>query len=311
VQLKLDRVCELRLQAPVQPGRALHLSAASGLVKRASHLYVVADDELHLGVFPADGAGPGTLLRMFAGELPQAPKARKQHKPDLEALVALPPFGELSHGALLALGSGSTQQRCRAVLLPLQGDAVISSQARVLDLSHWFASLSACRELDCTRLNIEGAALWLDRFVLMHRGNQRQPANYLISFGLREVLEAIARDDALSEIPILDIQRYDLGSLAEVPLCFTDGVGLHDGRLVFAAVAEDTTDSYLDGPCRGAAIGVIGRDGRLDALYPLAQNHKVEGVHVELQGSQLQLWLVTDADDPLIAAQLLRGVLPS
>jgi len=309
VQLELEVVCELRLCAPTQPGRALHLSAASGLVKAGARLYVVADDELHLGVFPAAGASPGTLIRMFEGELPHAPQARKQRKPDIEALLMLPPFGRCHDGALFALGSGSKQHRCRGVLLPLEGDAVNVATLRELDLSQWFASLSG--PLEITGLNIEGAVLCPGRFVLMHRGNRSDRGNYLISFELPEVLESIACHDTLPAVPIRGIQRYDLGMLAGVPLCFTDGVGLADGRLLFAAVAEDTADSYLDGPCRGAVIGVIGSDGQLEGLYPLQQNHKVEGVHAELVGSQVQLWLVTDADDPQIPAKLLHGVLPS
>lgn len=51
---------ELTLSRAPQAGRALHLSAASGLVCCGEWLYVIADDENHLGVFPlADHAAPG------------------------------------------------------------------------------------------------------------------------------------------------------------------------------------------------------------------------------------------------------------
>jgi hypothetical protein len=44
------------------------------------------------------------------------------------------------------------------------------------------------------------------------------------------------------------IDRYDLGHLDGVPLCFTDAAALPDGGMVFSAVAEDppiptTTDA--------------------------------------------------------------------
>lgn len=44
-------------------------------------------------------------------------------------------------------------------------------------------------------------------------------------------------------------------------------------------------------------------------LYPLAAVYKMEGIAAEVQGDTVQLWLVTDADDPghdavLLAAQL-------
>jgi hypothetical protein len=310
--VQLEVLGELRLLAPPQPGRPLHLSAASGLVKVDTLLYVVADDELHLGVFPAAGNSPGTLIRMLDGELPDSADARKKLKPDFEALVSLPAFARYPHGALLALGSGSKPLRCRAVLLPLDARGVNVASLRVLDFSDWFVGVGAAiAEGNITRLNIEGAVVCGERLVLMHRGNKGDPANCLISFALHEVLASMERGEPVSKVPILGIERYDLGEREGVPLCFTDGAALSDGRLVFAAVAEDTADSYLDGPCRGAALGVIGSDGRLEALYPLEQSHKIEGVHAELAGSQVKLWLVTDADDAQIAAKLLRGVLPS
>jgi hypothetical protein len=308
--VQLEVLGELRLLTSPQPGRPLHLSAASGLVKLDTRLYVVADDELHLGVFPSTGRSPGTLIRLLEGELPDSPDARKRRKPDLEALVLLPPFARCPRGALFALGSGSKQQRRAGVLLPLDprtnAPAANPASVQVLDLSGWLASLSEA----IAGLNIEGAAVCADRFVLMHRGNKSGHDNCLISFRLDELLATLERGDAVSRLPILGIERYALGEVGEVPLCFTDGAALPDGRLVFAAVAEDTADSYLDGPCRGAALGVIGSDGRLEALHPLEQGHKVEGVHAERVGSQVQLWLVTDADDAQIAAKLLHGVLP-
>ena len=49
--LSLQRLRELDLEAPSEPGRPAFVSAASGLVCVGNYLYVVADDELSLGVF--------------------------------------------------------------------------------------------------------------------------------------------------------------------------------------------------------------------------------------------------------------------
>lgn len=308
--MQLEMLGELRLLRAPQPGRPLHLSAASGLVKVAARLYVVADDELHLGIFAAAGGTPGTLLRMFAGDLPEAASARKQRKPDLEALVALPPFADHPHGALLALGSGSKQQRRRGVLLPLSERedeyGIAAARLRVLDLADWFDGFAAT----VPDLNIEGAVVWREQLVLMQRGSRGNPGSYLIGVDLQALLSALAQGDVLPRMAVRTFERYDLGDIAGVPLCFTDGAALPDGRLIFAAVAEDTDDSYLDGPCRGAALGVIDSAGRLSSLHPLQQPYKVEGLHAELRGTQVQLWLVTDADDASVPASLLRGVLP-
>ncbi len=305
--MHLRKLRELRLVAAPQPGRALHLSAASGLVRVGVTFYVVADDELHLGAFAAAGTVPGTLIRMLAGELPDATEARRKHKPDFEALVQLPPFGRYSQGALLALGSGSKKHRRRGVLLALDARGVNAASVRVLDLSRWFALLES--QVDAP--NIEGAVVLGERLVLMHRGNKGTAENCLVSFGLTALLRSLDADADVVGLPLMDLQRYDLGAFEAVPLCFTDGAALPDGRLVFAAVAEDTADSYHDGPCRAAAVGVIGTDGRLQALSHLDRPYKIEGIHVEQCGERIRLWMVTDADDASVPALLLTGELPA
>ena len=100
-------------------GGPAHLSAASGLVRLRGQLAVVADDELHLGLFEPFGHEPGRVFRLFDGDLPPEHLARKAAKPDCEALLVLPPFGDFGHGALMAMGSGSAQARHRGALLAL------------------------------------------------------------------------------------------------------------------------------------------------------------------------------------------------
>lgn len=303
--MHLDKVRELRLATAPQAGRPAHLSAASGLVRVADTFYVVADDELQLGAFPVAGNAPGQLIRMLAGELPDSKPERKKHKPDFEALVVLPAFAHYPHGALLALGSGSKQRRERAVLLALGARGVDAARIRVLDLSRLFAALHA--EID--DLNIEGAALSADCLLLMHRGNKGNGENCLASFNLAALLASIEHDDVLGKVPLQALHRYNLGALDAVPLCFTDGAVLPDGRLVFAAVAEDTEDSYADGPCRGAAVGVLSAAGRLRAIHYLDVPYKVEGIHAVPNGAQIRVWLVTDADDASVPASLLTGAI--
>jgi hypothetical protein len=100
------------------------------------------------------------------------------------------------------------------------------------------------------------------------------------------------------------VRTYDLGSIGDIPLCFTDGAALPDGRIVFAAVAEDTDDSYLDGACAGAAVGIIGSDLKVQGQERLEPGAKVEGVAARLAGNRIQLLLVTDADDARVPASL-------
>ena len=57
-----------------------YLSAASGLVKLGTRLFVVADDEHHLAMFDLSNREPGRLVAIFDGELPLRHKARKAAK---------------------------------------------------------------------------------------------------------------------------------------------------------------------------------------------------------------------------------------
>ena len=288
-----------------RPGQPAHLSAASGLVRVGSMLYVVADDEVHLGAFPLAGDHPGHLIRMIDGELPAGLAERKEVKPDFEALTRLAPFDQYAYGALLALASGSRKQRRRAALLALDERGVNAGSVRVIDAARMFEELDG--ELD--DLNIEGAAVSGDRLLLMHRGNKSHPDNAVIGFDLCAVLTSLASDDSLARFPILSLRHYDLGAVEGIPLCFTDAAALPDGRLVFSAVAEDTSDNYGDGPCVAAAIGMIGTDGEILALDYFDTVCKVEGVHAERDGHVIRLWLVTDADDATVPAMLLTGEL--
>src|SRR5688572_27047114 len=152
--IALTRIRDLDLSVPSAKGRPLHLSAASGLVFVKSFLYVVADDELHLGVFRTGENGPGHLIRLFDGALPEPRRERKKQKPDLEALALLPPHGSYPNGALLALGSGSRRNRRMGALVGLEADGSARTSHSV-DLSPLLAPLDGL----FAELNIEGAVV--------------------------------------------------------------------------------------------------------------------------------------------------------
>ncbi len=305
--IALTKIRELNLADTGVAGVPQHLSAASGLACVGSSLYVVADDELHLGVFDAAGNAPGRLLRLFDGELPAAKQARKKQKPDLEAITLLPPFGDCPNGALLALGSGSKRNRCRGALLRLDAGGVIDGAPRVIDASPLFEEL----ERHCPALNIEGAVAIGDELRLLQRANKKHPQNAIVRYPLPAFLDALATGVVIGAVAPAAIDVVDLGAIDGIPLSFTDGASLPDGAMVFTAVAEDTEDTYNDGACLGAAIGVVAHDGTVRFLERLEECHKVEGVAAHVDGSATRLLLVTDADDPAIPASLFSATLPA
>ena len=291
----------LQLQQAPQPGRMAHLSAASGLVLVGDVFYVVADDELHLGMFPLDGTAPGTLLRLFPGTLPEEPRERKACKPDLEALLRLPPFPHHPHGALLALGSGSRANRRLGTLLALDAMGRIGAPPRTIDLS----AIHLALESQCAELNIEGAVASGDRLLLFQRASKVQPDNTVFTFALAPVLDALADANALPAQQLLGRRSHALGDIDGVALCFTDATALPDGSVLFSAVAEDSEDSYQDGALLGSAIGGLRGDGTLAFVQRIDTRLKVEGLHAERDGGRIDLLMVTDADDPGAPAQLL------
>ena len=266
--------------------RTLDISAASGLVLRDGAFHVVADDENTLFVFDQDGAT--RRIALLPGELPDERTARKARKPDFEILVDLP-----GHG-LLAMGSGSRSTRERAVLVDR------NERTTVIDTS----ALCACLRETFADLNLEGAAIVGDDFVLMQRGNRSDRRTALVFIAMGDLQRAVeSMRFAATRAPRivdLDFDRHD-----EVPWSCTDLTVLDDGDLLACAVLEDTRDAYQDGACLGSSLVRLAPDGALRWHRRLDTASKVEGVAVDGH----DVWLVTDADDRAVPSQLLRASL--
>jgi hypothetical protein len=299
------KIRELLLNHATSEKRAPHLAAASGLVNIDGTLYVVADDENHLGVFSADSRAPGELIRLFEGTLPDKTKKRKAEKHDLETLTHLPAFAGYARGALLALGSGSKPNRAAGVLLGLNHEGKVNTAPQHIDLASLYDDLR--NEFDA--LNIEGAIISGDDFVLLQRGNKGSK-----SAMIRFPIAAFLGDLAAGKTPRLHCAPtshiVDLGDVDNVPLCFTDGAALTNGALLFTAVAEDTDNAIDDGMCVGAAIGIISADGKIAHMERIEPAYKVEGVVASLRNQHIHVQLVTDGDDASKPAWLLSAVLP-
>ncbi len=294
----------LELSAAPTAGRPLHLSAASGIACVHSYIYVVADDELQLGVFRSADNGPGHLIQLFDGALPEGKSKRKRQKPDLEALTVLPPFGAYPHGALMALGSGSRRNRRMGALIGLDAQGAVDALPEAVDLSPILAPLDDAFHA----LNIEGAVVSGDELRLFQRGNKRHAENAIIRFRLSAVVDALTSKQA-SRIEPVAVHLFDLGRIDGIPFGFTDAAALPDGDMVFTAVAEDNDDPYNDGPCVGAAIGIADNNGHVRCLYLLDRPYKVEGVDARVEGDVIRLLLVTDADDADIPAGLFSATI--
>lgn len=285
-------VRKLTVDPTAHPRGRSFLSAASGLVRLGRRHYVVADDEQHLGVFDAASPGPVQLVRLFDGDLPESAKKRKAKKADLESLLLLPPLPGCPGGALLALGSGSRPNRMRGALLGLDAVGALLGQVRVLDLEPLYEPLAK----RFVELNVEGAVVSADDLMLLQRGGKGGP-NATVRFAWSE-LEPWLLGDASAAPKPRAVREYELGQVDGVAFGFTDATALPGGGWLFSAVAEDTDNSYDDGACRGAAIGIVGADGGLREMRNLSPRRKIEGIEARMLQGKVVVGMVTDADDP-------------
>lgn len=297
--IQLTELKSLLLTHPAQPNRPSHLSAASGLVQVGSWLYVMADDELHIGKFSLEGDSAGELYPCFPGNLPINAEERKAEKPDIEVLIQIPHFSNPSQQVLLALGSGSKKNRYRGAIIPLNQQGHISAPADIIDLSYFYEFLKK----EIGSLNIEGAAIVRNNIFLFQRGNKKNKLNASIRIALDDFYRIVSQPHQYYE-PDIVVTAYDLGEIDQVPYCFTDAASLDTGEIVFIASAENTDDSYLDGTCMGSAIGVINTQGKLVFLEPVDKKIKLEGIAATTKRKTIELLLVSDADDVAQPAKL-------
>jgi hypothetical protein len=276
--------------------RPAFVRAASGLAPWGDELAIVQDDASFLAFYSAARG-----LRSLP--LPRGARGRRRFeealgnrldKPDLESIVTVPTrLGP----RLLAFGSGSLPLReIVAVIDPTAGSA------EFIGAMAFCQAVRDALELGPSELNIEGAALVNSRL----RFFQRRP-------GKTVDVDAAAFVDWLldpgeSPVPrLFDVFSYDLGLINGVPYGFTDAAAQGAERVLFCASAEDTDDPVYDGAVAGSLIGVI-EPGRIRVAplcdadgRPLAL--KAEGIALDPSRSD-RVWLVNDADDPLVPAEL-------
>ncbi len=301
--IKLTKLRELDLPAPIQPGRGAFISAASGLVRVGGWLYVIADDENHLGVFEVGSDLPGRVVELLPGELPIKKKERKPAKPDFESLLQLPAFPGYPDGALLALASGSRPNRRRGVLIALDSQGRITGEARALALDPLYQRM----QRHFPELNIEGALVLGPELWLLQRGGKSGAANACLRFPLDTFLALLS--GATDSIDPRAVHLHDLGAIDGLPLCFSDATLMPDAALLFCAITEDTENSFEDGRCGGAAIGILAADASIRMLGRVDPGLKIEGIEARCYADRIELLLVTDDDDPEKPSALYAGTI--
>ena len=299
--LELRKLRDLEVREPSKEGRPSHMSAASGVVRRGDFVYVIGDDELHLGVFEVSSGEPGHLVRVLSGELPGDDRERAKEKPDLEALTLLPPFEEHPYGALLGLGSGSGPGRDRGFVCALGADGSLSGDPREVDLAPVYELL---RE-HISELNVEGAATMGDRLWLLQRGNSDVGSNVVAELALDRVMTSLREDLRIDADELANVRSYELGDIDGVELTFSDATPIAEQLVVFTASAEAD-----DGRICGSVVGTLQPDGAVERLRTIDRKWKVEGVHAAMDAGVLDFTFVCDQDDPGAPSPLLSATMP-
>lgn len=255
--------------------------AASAIVSYGDGWLITQDDST-LGAHWRPGSVlPLRLLDPVEGLDTFASADGSKHlKPDLEAACVLP------DGTVLLLGSGSTPARRRGVRLSGQ-------EAVVEDLTALLGRVAVALGVPHDVLNLEGACLVGDRLRWFHRG--------LPAAGWPSASVDLPLDVPLHEASPDGVLRYDLGTVAGVGLAVTDAVALGDGLVLVSAAAEDSPNTYDDGPVVASALVLLDGDRVLDrAQVPLVDDRiaKIEGLAVvDETGSGARLVATIDADD--------------
>ena len=302
--IPIRKLHDLHLEKAEGDERSPFVAAASGIVHLGETLFVIADDERQLNVFPALGREPGYQVQILEGEVPDSDEERAKKKPDLESVAILPPSERLEHGALISLGSG-TKKRDVGALVVLGPDGLPTGETKKVDLTDLYDGLRDRIE----KFNAEGAAVRGDVFHLFQRGADADAPNARIDISLDALVEAVVEGRGPGVDDVLDITPFDLGQLRGVPLGFSDASPLEDGRLVFTCSAE-ASGSGQDGAVLGSALGIMDSQGEVAFLEPVDVEVKIEGMTAMSADDGISVLLVTDADDPSDPSPLLEARLP-
>ena len=206
----------------------------------------------------------------------------------------------------MTLASG-TKDRDRGAVVPLGRDRLPTGHSVEIDLSPLYDALRSRIE----DFNVEGCAVRGELLHLFQRGNDEGGINARIDLSLAEFIGDAATGRPPSPDHIIDVAEYELGQLRGVKLCFSDAVGLDDGRVVFTCSAEATGPDG-DGRVAGSGIGIMDQDGQVTLLEPVDLDVKIEGMTaMTAQDDGIRVLLVTDADDPATPSPLLEARLES
>ena len=206
-------------------------------------------------MFPAQGDAPGRLARFLPGELPADPAERKRQQAGRRGarLSARRAAGtriglEAAAPGRRAVGPRHARRACRRAAA-----GWTSGPSTTRSIATFPISTSRARRCPASTCCSSSAA------------TAAGAVNAVIALDLAAALDSLA-DGRLDADAVTETRRHDLGEVDGVRLCFTDATGLHDGRVLFTAVAERGEDTYDDGECVASGVGMLDANGDIDSV---------------------------------------------
>jgi len=98
---------------------------------------------------------------------------------------------------------------------------------------------------------------------LYSRANVNTSLNGCFRLDLRQMIDFLLADEDSADVLRFDFTQLDLGRMRDIPMGITYATPLEEGGWLLSAVAENTSNAYDDGQCRGSAMVACDRDGNV------------------------------------------------
>lgn len=270
------------------------IPSASGIEIRNSKIFIIGDDSSQLFCLNQDFEVVDTV-KIFSNKHEENGRIPKKKKPDFEAMTLMP-WGKDED--ILIFGSGSKPQREIMIRVDFDNESVRINQYH---LSAFYSLLKQKAGLSDDDFNIEAAATWNEKLILLNRGK-----NNLFLINAKEFREFIKGEK--KELKELSVFNFSLPFLKHVEAGFSGACMLEGTNfLIFCASVENTSNWIDDGEIYGSFIGIIDlkNPGNKKPFCSLLQENntpylgKIESVAVyeKTSNESLSLLAVTDNDD--------------